>query len=145
MIKDRVGGAAIAVCAALGSAMAGVILGIVGSIGLLSPSAGFDDAVQMLAISVTIGAFIALLIGTPIGLAVGLIITRLLGGGTGQAALAGALTGATYPLFFLVSGFLMGASGLSGLTASFFLFGAIGAACGGASYWFVVGRRRQQG
>ena len=145
MTAERIERGDIAICAALGPAMAGCVLGIWLAINLLAPSAGVEDAIPMIPILALVGTIFAVGIGTPIGFCIGFIIARFVGVGIGHAALTGALTGAAYPLFMLVAGLLMDAKGLSLLIGSFALFGAVGAACGACTYWLVIGRKRQRG
>lgn len=144
MTVQRIGGGDIAACAALGSAMAGATLGVVAAISLMGGGAELNDTLGLLVASMLAGTTFALFIGTPIGLAFGLMVSRFIGVSTGHAVLTGALTGIAYPLFMLMTGLLMDANGLSRVTESFLLFGVIGAVCGGASYWLVIGRKRDQ-
>jgi hypothetical protein len=143
MTKDHIGSQDIAICAALGSAIAGVVLGVVGSLGLMAFSASIGEAISLLAVSVLAGMIFSVFIGTPIGIGIGFVISRLVGVGIGYAALAAALTGTVYPLFFLVGGLLTGAIGLSDLVGSFLLFAAVGAGSGATAYWLVIARKRQ--
>ena len=130
----------VGLCAALGSVIAGATLGTLIASSYAEYSNGLWEAVSMIVSLAVAGAIFAVVFGGTIGLAVGLLVSRYLGTSIGHAAFAGALTGAAYPLFFLVTGLLMGANGLLGLTGSFALFIGLGAICGAIAHRIVIGR-----
>lgn len=143
MIGRDIRGAEIALCAALGSAMAGTVLGIWAAIALSAPSADIGEAIPAMVMLVLFVTVLATLVGTPMGIGIGCMIAHFVGTSPGHAALTGSLTGIAYPLVMLVAGILMHAEGLAGLIESFALFGVVGAACGASAYWLVIGRKRR--
>jgi hypothetical protein len=130
----------VVLCAAVGSIIAGATLGASIASSYVEYSHSLWEAVSMVVSVAVGGAIFGLLFGGTVGIAVGLLVSRYVGTSIGHAALTGALTGTAFPLFFLVTGLLMGANGLAGLTGSFVLFAGLGAICGTLAHWLVVRR-----
>jgi hypothetical protein len=139
MTRERPTVGTITACAALGSVMAGVAVGALYAISMAAYADSMEVLLALLML-LLVGAITGLIVGTPIGLVVGLAISRQIGTNMGHAALAGALTGATYPILIWVMAFSMEARGLSELASTFAVLAGLGAVCGALAHRWVIGK-----
>jgi len=136
MSRERPDLGAIALCALLGSGIAGGLLGLLFAVGNAEYTDSLAEALYLIVVGAPAGAMGVAVFGGPVGLAIGALVVRFGGRTILHAALTGALTGAAYPTVFLAAG-----ADISQLSDSYRSLTVLGAISGAIAYWAVIGRK----